>query len=259
MSEPKRWLEEDAPRDIELLVRAAQAEHPDEASLGRTLTALGIGLGVVSIASGAQAAGMSAGAGGAAHVTVSITGGLLAKWAALGATLGTLAAFAATIVRDAPQVKEAVPPSLREPQRPEAKPMLPAFDRSKPTPVDQESSASASASRAARPVARAAPAATSTSAVPLDAETLADEVRSMDRARAMLAAGRAAETLLVLDEYERRFRERRFAPEALYLRMEALVSLGQTTQARAAAERLLASYPQSPHGARARFILSKNP
>lgn len=81
----------------------------------------------------------------------------------------------------------------------------------------------------------------------------------MDRARTTLAAGRAAETLSVLDEYERRFRERRFAPEALYLRMEAFVSLGQTAQARATAERLLASYPKSPHGARARVILSKNP
>jgi outer membrane protein assembly factor BamD (BamD/ComL family) len=81
----------------------------------------------------------------------------------------------------------------------------------------------------------------------------------MDTARAALAAGRAAETLAVLDEYERRFRERRFAPEALYLRMEALVSLGQTAEAREAAERLLLSYPQSPHGARARFIVSKNP
>jgi len=258
MSEPKRWLEEGAPRDIEQLVRAAQAEQPDEASLGRTLAALGIGLGVSSIALGAQAAGTTASASGAAHVTV-ITGGLLAKWAGLGATLGTLAAGAATIARDAPHATEPPPSSLREQQRPATKPLLSVADHSKPTPLEQSSSVSAAASRAAPPVARAAPAAVSTSAAPLDAETLAEEVRSMDSARALLAAGRAAETLLVLDEYERRFRERRFAPEALYLRMEAFVSLGQTAQARAAAERLLASHPQSPHGARARFILSKNP
>ena len=258
MSEPKRWLDEGAPRDIEQLMRAAQAEQPDEASLGRTLTALGIGLGVASIAAGAQAAGTTASAGGAAHVTV-ITGGLLAKWAGLGATLGTLAAGAATIARDAPHATEPPPSSLREQQRPGTKPLLSVLDHSKPTPVEQSSSASAATSRAAPPVARAAPPSALTPEVSLDAETLAEEVRSMDRARTTLAAGRAAETLSVLDEYERRFRERRFAPEALYLRMEAFVSLGQTAQARATAERLLASYPKSPHGARARVILSKNP
>jgi hypothetical protein len=258
MSEPKRWLEEGAPRDIEQLIHAAQVEQPDEALLGRTLTALGIGLGVSSIAGGAQAAGTTASAGAAAHVTV-ITGGLLAKWAALGATLGTLAAGAATIASDAPHATEALPSSLREQQRRETKPLPSVPERPKPTPIEQDSPASAAASRAAPPVARAVPAVASISAAPLDAETLAEEVRSMDRARAALAAGRAGETLAVLDEYERRFRERRFAPEALYLRMEAFVSLGQTVQARATAERLLASYPKSPHGARARVILSKNP
>jgi hypothetical protein len=95
--------------------------------------------------------------------------------------------------------------------------------------------------------------------VPLDVETLTEEVRNVDRARAALAAGRPAQTLAVLDEYERRFPQRRFAPEALYLRMEALVSLGRTVEARSAAQRLLASYPGTPNGARARAVLTKSP
>jgi hypothetical protein len=95
--------------------------------------------------------------------------------------------------------------------------------------------------------------------LPLEAETLAEEVRSVDRARASLAAGRPHQALALLDEYERRFRARGFAPEALYLRMEALTALGQNAAAISAAERLLASYPNSPQGARARVLLSKNP
>jgi hypothetical protein len=86
---------------------------------------------------------------------------------------------------------------------------------------------------------------------------LAEEVRSVDRARSLVAAGRAAEALRVLDAYDRRFSEHRFAPEALYLRMEALVLVGRTAEARATAERLLASYPKSLNGARARALLSK--
>jgi hypothetical protein len=38
--------------------------------------------------------------------------------------------------------------------------------------------------------------------------------------------------------------------------MEALVSLERNTEARAVAERLLARYPMSPQGARAREVLS---
>jgi hypothetical protein len=101
-----------------------------------------------------------------------------------------------------------------------------------------------------------APGVPTDSGIVIDAETLAQEVRSVDQARAALAAGRAAAALTALDEYERRYSKRRFAPEALYLRMEALVSLERNTEARAVAERLLARYPMSPQGARAREVLS---
>jgi outer membrane protein assembly factor BamD (BamD/ComL family) len=95
--------------------------------------------------------------------------------------------------------------------------------------------------------------------VPLDVETLTEEVRQVDRARVALAAGRPAQTLAVLEEYERHFPQHRFAPEALYLRMEALMSLGRAAEARLAAERLLANYPGAPNGARARAVLTKSP
>jgi hypothetical protein len=253
MSEPKRWLEEGAPRDIEHLVRAAQSEHPGDVSLRRTLTALGVGLGATSVTAGAAAAGAAAGAN-----TVTITVGLLAKWTAVGATLGTLTAGAATLARDVPRVAQRVPSSVSPaPARLESNRAAPIF--SEPGVTGAWTTASVPVPAIAPPHKPAVTTAPSATGVALDAETLAEEVKSVDGARAALAAGEAARAVSLLDEYERRFAERRFAPEALYLRMEALVSLGLTAQARATAERLLMTYPNSPHRARARAVLSKNP
>jgi predicted nucleic acid-binding protein len=98
MSEPRSWLEEGAPRDVEQLLLAAQAERPGEASLARALIAVGIGLGASSVAGGAGAAGGA----GVGKVAAPITVGLLAKWGALGAVLGTVAAGVAAIARHEP-------------------------------------------------------------------------------------------------------------------------------------------------------------
>jgi hypothetical protein len=265
MNEPKRWLEQGAPRDVEHLVRAAQAEQPSEISLGRTLTALGVGLATTSVAPGASAAGTAAnagtaapvaGAGASAKATLALTGGMIAKWTALGATVATLASVGSYALRGAEQAPAA---SIAAPARPDAGSVPRASAYSKQTTLAPGSSVGVAEVAKTPPAARAAPVAAAASSLPLDTETLAEEVRSVDRARAALAAGRAAQTLAVLDDYERRFPKRGFAPEALYLRMEALLALGRAAQARAIAERLLASYPNSLHRARARAVLSKNP
>lgn len=266
MSEPKRWLEESIPRDVERLVRAAQAEQPGEASLERTLAALGIGLGATGVATAAGAAAASVNA--TAKVTAPITVGLLAKWAAYGATLGTLSVGAATIARNPPWLAPAPsveppaqlrPDSIRvAPPVPDPAVVAPGSAGSVTEPVTAPPAGAAAAPASGMPLG-AAPAAVAASDASLGAETLAAEVKTVDRARAALASGRAAQTLTVLDEYERNFSEGRFAPETLYLRMEAFVSLGRMAQARAAAGRLLTSYPNGPHSARARVVFTKNP
>lgn len=271
MTEPKRWLDEGAPRDIEHLMRAARGDQPSNASLRRTLTALGVGLGTTSIAPIAAGAGTAAGVGGTLHATA-VTGGLLAKWAAFGMVLGTFVAGAATIARLSTPKSEAPAPSVasRAPNPPDAARAAaqneehPAARSVAPSAVEPVLSpsgaraASTGVSTGDAPSSEAPARVPSVAAAP-DAETLAMEVQSVDGARAALAAGRAAETIARLDEYERRFPTRRFGPEALYLRMEALVALGRTAPARAAAERLLATYPESPNGVRARAVLSKVP
>jgi hypothetical protein len=262
MNEPKRWLEEGAPGDVEHLVRAAQAEQPDATSLARTLAAVGMGLGAASVAGAAKAAGAAAGAGGTAKATLPITGALLAKWGAVGAAIGTLAVGAARIATDAARVPPAsassVPSSGARPASVAPVPALSAPRQAEPGAVPDiaEPLPTATETRA-QPLPPAAPDSGPAPAAPLDAETLAAEVKSVDRARAALAAGQAQRTLEELGEYERRFRKRGLEPEALYLRMEASLSLGQTAQARDAAQRLLARYPKSLHAARARVVLSK--
>jgi hypothetical protein len=84
---------------------------------------------------------------------------------------------------------------------------------------------------------------------------LAAEVLAVDRAREAVAAGQPDRALSEIDAYERRFGERRLAPEALFLRMEALGQRGDQSGARAAARQLLAADPNGPHAARARAVL----
>jgi hypothetical protein len=267
MNEPKRWVEDGAPHDVEQLFRAAKAEQPDDASLGRTLTALGGALSATSVTAGAGAAGTVA--SGAAKLTAPITVGLLAKWSAFGLTLGTLTVGAATIVSHAPWAgRTTAPPAPPSTPAPPGSirslAVAPELGVSAPSPAPSVIESDTAPSVALAPKAASNTPLRAASAVPVaptpaEVEALTEEVRQVDRARAALAVGRPAETLAALDEYERRFPQHRFAPEALYLRMEALASLGRTAQARAAAELLLATYPGTPNGARARAVLARNP
>ena len=84
-----------------------------------------------------------------------------------------------------------------------------------------------------------------------------EEVRAIDRARSALARGDGRATLAALESYRNGFSERRFEPEALYLRMEALGRIGDTAGAKAAAERLLAAYPNAPQAARAKVVAGR--
>jgi hypothetical protein len=257
MSEPKRWLEEDAPRDIALLMRAARAEQPGEASLRRSLSAVGAGLATLGVAASASADTVAS-VGSAVTGLAPVTASMVAKWAAFGATLGTLTVGTVTIaprawerVQSRAPTSQPPPPGAASERAADPAPKVPVASPGSTASVEVPNLLPHSA-----PAPRVVGSAASIAAVD---ETLIEEVRSVDRARAALATGRAVEALARLDEYERDFAARRFAPEALYLRMEALASLGRTAQARTVAERLLARHPNSPHGDRARAVLSKNP
>jgi hypothetical protein len=268
MNEPKRWIDEGPPRAVERLLEAAAAEQPSDASLRRVLAGVGLGIGTT----GAAATGAAATAGsGAALATAksAVVAGTWTKWVVLsvvatgaGATVVQQSQSGAERPTAAVTARASARPTPAASPKPEVPVAMPAAAEpvvAEPVvaePVIAEPPVVASP-RTQAPRVRTTP--LPEVEAPIDAEKLAEEVRAVDRARSALAAGRAAETLAALDDYDRRFGGRRFAPEALYLRMQALLALGRNAEARNIAERLVRSFPQSPHTARARRVAETNP
>jgi hypothetical protein len=255
MNEPKRWIEEGPPQAVERLLQAAAAEQPSDGSLKRVLAGVGVGLGATGAAATGTAATAVAGAAAATGKGVIVVGAWT-KWvvlsvAAVGA--GTVAVQRASVSADEPRaVVTAAAPVRKAPAVTAApQPVVSATVAPAPEPAVAETPVAPKPKAALAP---SKPAAVPEAEAPIDAEKLAQEVRAVDRARSALAAGRPAETLSALDDYERTG-GRRFAPEALYLRMQALLSLGRKVEARSTAERLVRSFPQSPHTARARRVM----
>jgi hypothetical protein len=87
------------------------------------------------------------------------------------------------------------------------------------------------------------------------APDLAAEIALLDRAREALAAGEPARALAVLERYDREMPAGRLAPEAAYVRIEALLAAGDRAGADAAGRRFLAANPTSPHAKRVRALL----
>jgi outer membrane protein assembly factor BamD (BamD/ComL family) len=83
---------------------------------------------------------------------------------------------------------------------------------------------------------------------------LAEEVAALDRVR-RLAAADPEQALRLLDEYDQRFPGGDLAPEALVLRIEALVRGGERARAETLARSFLSNHPRSPHAKRIRTIV----
>lgn len=263
MTDVKRWVEDGASEPVRELLAAAREEQPAEAGVQRTLVALGLGTAVATTASHA------AGSAGAATLAKGATGAgtlaVVAKWGAIGA-LGAVTTFGAVQVASKalePQhaaTAVALPPaqyhagSLKKAEPAPAVAEEAPGDEAQPEVVEPSTPPAAlrgpKGSVAATPE-RTAPDQTQTAA---EAERMLEEVRAIDRARSALARGDGRATLAALDSYRSGFSERRFEPEALYLKMEALGRLGDPAGAKAAAERLLAAYPNAPQAARAHVV-----
>jgi len=282
MTELKRWTDEGAPEAIERLLQAAESEQPSAASLASALASLGVGGAVTSVTSGAAAGNSVAGnaaagsgatsgaagatmlAGASGKLSVLALTASLAKWIALGSVVGGAAVVAVNVVSEdaspsAPAHSVVAPPA---PQIAPAAAVRAAPATTAPSVANagKEPAPAANQTRAraaGMPAGRAA--APSGASVPeaIPAETLAQEIAGIDRARSLLAAGRHSATLAALDDYERRFPKHHFTPEVLYLRMEAASCAGRTEEARRLAQRLLASYPTSPQSEKAKQLLGK--
>lgn len=260
MTDVKRWVDDGASEPVRTLLAAAREERPDEAGVQRTLVAIGLGSAVATGASHA------AGGAGAATLAKSATGAstlaLVTKWGAIGA-LGAVTTFGA--VEMTTHAFSPAPANVPV-TAPVARPMgVRRVERYEPyIAADQPAPEPAAAEPAAPPITapavRAAPslgqerAALERADNAAESERILEEVRVIDKARSALASGDGRATLAALDSYGKGFSARRFEPEALYLRMEALERLGDAPGAKTAAERLLAAFPNAPQAARARIV-----
>lgn len=280
MNELKRWTDEGAPEAIERLLQAAESEQPSAASLASALASLGIAGAVTGVASGAAANGIAtsgAAASGTAAGGIATSGAAgatvlagtagklsvlaltasLAKWVALGSVVGGAAVVAVDAVSDeAPPATSARPAVVRSAPTSTTAAAVEAPPAIRTPAAPSARNGAAADLLAARPsIARAPVTPAPPPAIP--AETLAQEIAGIDRARSLLAAGRYSATIAALDEYERRLPKHHFTPEVLYLRMEAASGAGRTQEARRLAQRLLASYPTSLQSERAKQLLDR--
>lgn len=264
MSDPVRISQRGAGLAAQLL-RAGAVEQPHDSSMARTLTALGVSSVVLSTASvgAAASAGASvatAGAGAKAMNAVTLT--LLAKWIGLGVVGGVSLAGAAAAVSGPAASSSAAPLATSltasAPAKSRAATPLPVREAApEPEAVPVPEIAPSPEAAPSPEVVRGAPRALPSVAPPEVGAPLAAEVAFVDEARAILASGRAEQGLALLSRYEQRFPESRLLPEVLFLRMETSDRLGRSSEARAAAERLVQGFPQSPHSARARRLLGR--
>jgi TolA-binding protein len=172
--------------------------------------------------------------------------------AAVGVTVGVVAHRRA----DTARVVAAVPAKALQPRVGESDPA----ERSAPVPLVQNAVIDPSAlpliptsvqGGAASSARRASHSAANTDV----AASLLEQMALIDRARASLRAGDASHALQSVTEYRRKYPGGNFAPEALFLQMQASKQLGQATLATQAARELVERYPNAPNVSRARDLL----
>lgn len=267
MSDPQRISRRSFGLAAELL-RAGAAEQPPRAAMERTLAALGVSAAVLTSATGASGMGVLAGAGAASAATSvkavkAVSTLLLVKWIGVGMVGGVGLAGAAAV---ASRPFEKTSPTPQADVVAELPPALARAAAVPPAParVNAEAPAVATAEPAPsvpEPVIGSNPRdLAATRYGDADVGTpLAAEVTFVDRARSLLASGRAEQAFALLQDYEREFPEARLLPEVLFLRIETGTALRRDAEARAAAQRLVDGFPRSPHVSRARKLLNAMP
>jgi len=244
MSELRPILDEDPTDGERRLLASAHLDAPPPQAKRRALAALGFAAVTTSAATGAAAGSL-----------------VVLKTIAIGAIGSALVVGAVTEARRmsraegpaavrAPSVVAAVAP----PRLVEAKVAPPVVVPVVPAVAPIESPVVETAPRA--PAVHRAIVAPPVSAEAPPPSPLASELRALDEARRSLAAGDGAASLLQLDAFHQRFPRPMLAIEASVLRIESLVSLGRTGEAKAQAAELLQAQPEGPYAQRVRSILA---
>lgn len=240
MTELKPILQGRPSRGELRLLGSARIDVPRPGGVARTVAALGLASGVTATA------GVSAASASSAGATV------IVKWLAIGAVAGAAVTGTGEAVRyrlDASRARAAAVRAETESEsrarpapRANAAPMRSQAPESPPTPEAPADprvvsafpnaavpNANADAPRTMRMEPRLEPFASAEFATQ---PTLAEEVRTLDGVRRLLAAGDARAALASLDALARKVRAPKLGPEATLLRAQALTALGRSDEAR---------------------------
>jgi hypothetical protein len=87
------------------------------------------------------------------------------------------------------------------------------------------------------------------------ADSLREEIAQIDKVRAAMRQGAPARALSELDTYRARFPRGVLQQESVVLRVQALMTSGQTAQAQSLGQSFLAHHPNSPHAEKIARIL----
>ena len=261
--EPRPLLEEDATEIERALLRAGRADGPRKEATARVLAAVqslpsAPGLPAVPRPGHALASGL-----GEAGPAASVESAGLVRWVKIGlfaVAVGGAATVAYYLARPhgivpsaTPLIQETAPGEAPAPGRasvpPEVRQGVATAHEEEPRLVAGEGNLQR---RRASPSGRAHEASDS----PLD-RSLGQETRALDRAREGLEAHRPSEVLRLLDEYHRRFPQGRLRPEAMVLRLAALVQAGRHGAADSLASQLLADEAYQTYAPRIRSLLGE--
>jgi hypothetical protein len=218
------------------LLRSWSDEQPAPAARERAMA-------LATVAAGVAIVGAS---GALAPKAISATTLAIVKWLAIGSALVAVGVGGAAIVLP-DRASNATPTAATATLRVAT---LPRRDQAAPREGASESTEAQAAIESATRSSRVPP-----RAVQPTLPALGDEIASIDRARAAIAAGDGVRGGQLVDEYERRFPHGTFTQEAEVLRVEALELRADRAGARRAAERFLAAHPASPHAPRLRAIV----
>jgi hypothetical protein len=272
MTDPRRLKDEYAGDLQGQLLRSVDADAPRRDAHGRTLVALGFGSAALGIPAATTATA-------AAKVGASVTMTMVVKWVGIG--IGA-AVIAAGTVYEAPklagrvpsgvtpreQVSTAAPIALddHKPASPR-EPIAPAVNDNgndgnritAPSPGSPQGDAISNPKRTPRAVPNAAQKdianpSPASELVESEPPGLSREVAMLDTARQSVSSDPVG-TLRVLDDYANQFPHGNLAPEALVLRIEALVRSGQRSAAEKLAREYLARNPGSPHARKIATLL----
>ncbi|HET9955004.1 MAG TPA: hypothetical protein VFQ61_10895 [Polyangiaceae bacterium] len=245
--EPRRWLE-DASSDPELreLLQAGCKEEPSRGAIRAAPAAIAALLSTHAVSGAAAAAVATKGAASLAGASGVATTGLVVKWVAVGALIGTSVSMAAFTIKSSPESSSRSKGAIAQVQS------VPARETTHERVAPPVSGDAVPAPAASSPVAMPEP---SGGGRPNSRADLSREVSELDAARAALARGHAEQALLILNAMEL-LPNRALVPEASVLRVRALLRVGQREQAERVAERFLERAPNAPQSRVLRALLA---